>query len=356
MTNSTTNDKPTTKGFGSDNHATVHPQIIEAIVAANIGHMPSYGTDPISEHLQTLIKQEFGTDAEGFIVFNGTAANVTALKALTQPWHSVICTDVAHVNIDECASPEKMAGIKLLACPSIAGKFDLTALQRMIIRKGDQHYAQTRAITITQPTELGTLYSLEELREIIRWAKSQNLLIHMDGARFVNACVSLNCSFKELTTELGIDVLSFGGTKNGLMMGEIVIFMNNKLAADFKYIRKQAAQLPSKTRFIAAQFVAFFENNLWQTIASNSLEKAQELYQKSQGIPGVLITQKPQSNAVFAKIPSTWVKELRQVSFFYVWDENTFECRWMTSWDTESKEIDLFTQKLKELSQRDGLN
>lgn len=338
------------RGFGSDNHATVHPEIMQALIDCNHGHAPSYGTDPISLGLEKTIQKLFGPQVQSFIVFNGTAANVTALKAMTQPWHSVFCTDVAHVNIDECAAPEKIAGVKLIPIPSVNGKFDLETLKKMLIRKGDQHYSQTKVITITQPTELGTLYSMGELKEIIDWAKSHHLLVHMDGARFVNACAYLGCSFQELSTNIGVDVLSFGGTKNGLMMGELVIFMNDALAKDFKYIRKQAAQLPSKTRFIAAQFEAFFKNDLWKKISTQSLKKAQELYLATKDIPGVEIKNAPESNAVFAKIPKEWVKELREVSFFYVWDENTFECRWMTSWDTESSEIEIFKNKLIELS------
>lgn len=340
----------TTRGFGSDNHATVHPEILQAIINANLGHAASYGTDPISERVQKLFKEHFGPQSESYIVFNGTAANVTALKAITKPWQSVLCTDISHINVDECASPELIAGVKLIPVPSVNGKFTIENLQKTIVRKGDQHYAQTKAISITQPTEIGTVYTIQELTEIVNWAKKNNLLVHLDGARFTNACYALRCTFKQLTTDIGIDVLSFGGTKNGFMLGECVVFMNQSFCQDFKYIRKQAAQLPSKTRYIAAQFEAFLSNNLWAEIAKKSIDKANELYISCNQISGVEIKNAPQSNAVFAKIPQAWVKPLKEISFFYVWDENTFECRWMTSWDTQSEEISLFTNKLKELS------
>ena len=340
------------RGFGSDNHAPVHPKILQALVEANHGHTPSYGTDPISERVQKLFKNEFGPQTESFLVFNGTAANVTALRAMTQAWQSVLCTDVSHINVDECGAPESLGHIKLVPLPSVDGKFDREKLKTSVVRKGDQHYAQTSVISITQPTELGTLYTLSEIREITAWARSHNLLVHMDGARFTNACYQLNCSFKELTSDVGIDVLSFGGTKNGLMMGEAVVFLNPSLAKNFKYIRKQCAQLPSKTRFIAAQFEAFLSDETWKEIAKNSIEKARELYQACKNIPQVEIRSAPESNAVFAKIPPSWVKELRQHHFFYVWDENTFECRWMTSWDTQSSEIQDFSDRLFKLSQK----
>lgn len=338
------------RGFGSDNHAGVHPKILSSLFEANQGHAPSYGTDEWTSKAAEKFKEHFGAQAQVFFVFNGTAANVTALRALARPYQSVFCTDVAHINVDECGAPEYLAGCKLVSLPSVDGKLTLSELEKAFIRRGDQHFSQTQILSLTQPTELGTVYSLSEMKELIGWAKERQLKIHIDGARLANAAAALKLSFKEFTTDLGIDVVSFGGTKNGLMMGEAVVFLNKDLARDFKYIRKQSGQLPSKGRFIACQFLTYFENNLWREIADHSLQSAQDLYSAVCTIPGVEVTQKPQSNAVFAKIPSAWVKPLREKYFFYVWNENTFECRWMTSWDTQPSDIHGFAKALKELS------
>lgn len=339
------------RGFGSDNHAGIHPQIFNSFALANTEHTPSYGTDPWTANAIKEFKKYFGHEAEVFFVFNGTAANVTALRAITKPYQSVFCSDVAHINVDECGAPEQMAGCKLLPVPSLNGKIILEELEKAFVRRGDQHYSQVQVLSITQPTELGTVYSIDELKKLISWAKAKGLFLHVDGARLSNAAVYLKKTFKEFTTDLGIDVVSFGGTKNGLMMGEAVVFLNKQLAADFKYIRKQSCQLPSKSRFISCQFQAYFENDLWKTIATHSHEMALYLYESVYTISGVSIRERPQSNAVFATIPSAWVKPLREKYFFYVWNENTFECRWITSWDTQKKDIDGFAKLLKELAQ-----
>ena len=339
------------RGFGSDNHSGVHPQLLEAIIQANTEHAPSYGTDDWTSRANQEFKKQFGDQAQAFFVFNGTAANVTALRALTKPWQSVLCTDVAHIQMDECGAPEFMGGFKLCTVPTINGKLSVEELEKAFIRRGDQHYSQAQVLSITQPTELGTTYSLDELKTLTAWAKSKNLYLHLDGARIANAVSYLKTTFKAMTTDLGFDVISFGGTKNGLMMGAAVVFLNKSLAQDFKYIRKQSTQLPSKSRFIAAQFERYFQNNLWQTIAEHSYQMALYLYEQVKDIPQVKVRERPQSNAVFARIPQAWVKPLRENFFFYVWDENTFECRWMTSWDTQKTEIDHFVQTLKELSQ-----
>ncbi|AFY01477.1 threonine aldolase family protein [Bdellovibrio bacteriovorus] len=336
------------RGFGSDNHAGVHPRILQSILDANIEHAPAYGTDEWTERAVAEFKNQFGKDAHVFFVFNGTAANVTALRAMARPWQSVFCSDVAHINVDECGSPEFLSGCKLLPLPSHNGKLSVEELEKAFIRRGDQHFSQTQVLSLTQPTELGTTYSAQELKSLIAWAKSKKLLVHIDGARLGNAALYLKKTLKEITTDLGVDVVSFGGTKNGLMMGEAVVILNKDLAQDFKYIRKQSAQLPSKTRFIACQFEAYFKEGLWQQIADHSHQMALYLYEQCKGLAGVTVREIPQSNAVFATIPSHWVKPLREKYFFYVWDENTFECRWMTSWDTQKSDIDGFVALLKE--------
>jgi threonine aldolase len=338
------------RGFGSDNHSGIHSRILESLAHANVEHAPSYGTDEWTEKAEALFKIHFGPQAEVFFVFNGTAANVLSLKAAAKTFQSCYCADLAHVYVDECAAPEIMAGVKLIPLPTVNGKICVQDLRKAHVRRGDQHCTQGKIVSLTQPTELGTCYSINEMKEIIAWAKSENLYVHIDGARLANAAIHLQKTFKEFTTDLGVDIVSFGGTKNGLMMGEAVVFLNSALAKDFKYYRKQLGQLPSKTRFIAAQFLKYFEEDLWKNIATHSTMMAEKLYQSVQGLPGVEVTQPRQSNAVFAKIPQAWVKPLREKFFFYVWDEHTFECRWMTSWDTEAADIEGFAQSLKELA------
>lgn len=336
------------RGFGSDNHAGVHPNILKALSEANTEHAPSYGTDPLTEKCQEIFKIHFGKSAESFFVFNGTAANVLSLKALMKSYESCFVTDISHLNQDECAAPEFFAG-KLIPVKSHQGKLTVDELEKHYIRLGDQHYSQPRVISLTQPTEVGTLYSLDEIKILTTWAKSKNLYVHMDGARFTNAICKLNCSMQQMTTDLGVDILSFGGTKNGLMFGEAVIILNSSLAKDFKFIRKQAAQLPSKTRFIAAQFLAFFNDDLYKKIANHSCEMAELL--KDQISDKVNISYPVQSNAVFAQIPQPLIKKLKQQYFFYVWDEKTFECRLMTSWDTQKEDVEGFAKALTTLIQ-----
>lgn len=335
------------KGFGSDNHSPVHPQILKAIIDCNQNHAPSYGTDELSHAFQKKIKSYFGPDTESFLVFNGTAANVLCLKAMLQSHESVLCSDVSHLNVDECGAPEALVGCKLIPVPSNEGKVSLSDLKKRLIRRGDQHFSQVKAVSLTQPTELGTCYSLKELKEISNWCKEQSLYLHIDGARLCNAAVYLNCGLKELITDTGVDILSFGGTKNGFLFGEAVVVLNPKLKSNMKYDRKQMAQLPSKTRYLAASFLAYLENDLWKEIATHSCLMAEKLYQGLSMIPSIKITAARQSNAVFVQIPQDAIKTLRQSYFFYVWNEETFECRLMTSWDTTETEILDFCQKLR---------
>lgn len=335
------------RGFGSDNHSGVHPEILQALTTANSNHSPSYGTDPWTEKCQQEFKKHFGKSCETFFVFNGTAANVLSLKTLMKSHESCLATDISHLNLDECGAPEFFAG-KLIPVKSHNGKLTISELEKHLIRLGDQHYTQPRVVSLTQPTEVGTLYSIEEIKAITAWAKKHSLYVHMDGARFTNAIYKLNCSMQQLTTDLGIDVLSFGGTKNGLMFGEAVVILNPSLGKDFKYIRKQAAQLPSKTRFIAAQFLAFFNDDLYLKIAKHSCDMAQYFFQNLSG--KLKINYPVQSNAIFAEIPQRLVKKLKSQYFFYVWDEKTFECRLMTSWDTQKEDIEGFCKALDHYS------
>lgn len=335
------------RGFGSDNHSGVHPLIIEAIATVNEGHAPSYGTDDISVEAHGLFKQKFGAGAQVQFVFNGTAANVMCLRLACDTFNSVLCSDISHMNVDECGAPEILGHCKLIPLKSVNGKITVSEAKKALIRKGDQHFSQVKMLSITQPTELGTVYSYEEMKELFTWAKSEGLLIHIDGARFANAAVLLNKTFKELSTDLGVDLLSFGGTKNGLLMGEAVVILNADLKKKAPYVRKQLGQLPSKSRFIAAQFLAYFKNDLWKEMATHSMKMAQHLRILVEGLPNVRVTQPTDSNAVFAEIPSAWVKNLKDQYFFYVWDEHTFECRWMTTWDTQMEDVKGFAQALQ---------
>lgn len=339
------------RGFGSDNHSGVHPQILEAIAMVNNGHAPSYGTDEVSVEAHGLFKQKFGAQAQVQFVFNGTAANVMCLRLACDGYHAVLCSDVSHMNVDECAAPEILGHAKLIPLKSTNGKITLEEAKKALIRKGDQHFAQIKMLSITQPTEYGTVYTYEEMKQLFTWAKSEGLLIHIDGARFANATVLLNKTFKELTTDLGVDLISFGGTKNGLLFGEAVVILNPDLKKKAPYVRKQLGQLPSKSRFVAAQFIAYFKNDLWKDIATHSMMMAQQLRILVEGLPNVKITQPTDSNVVFAQIPTAWVKPLREQFFFYVWDEHTFECRWMTTWDTQIDDIKNFAQALKRTNQ-----
>lgn len=342
------------KGFGSDNHAGVHPELLKALLTCNENHEPSYGTDKYTQEAIQHFKKQFGSQIEVYFCFNGTAANVLSLGFLCERHESIICSEASHINVDECGAPELFAG-KLVPVKHIEGKISLSSIEKLVVRKGDQHFSQVRAISLTQPTELGTCYSLNEIKEICDWAHQNQLYVHLDGARLTNALIELNCTFKEMTTDLGVDIVSFGGTKNGFMMGEAIVIINPKLAQEskqqFRYLRKQAMQLPSKTRYIAAQFSRYFQDELYLKIAKHSCMMAERLDLGLKDLNAFEFTAKRQSNAVFIKIPREIYKSLKEKYFFYVWDENTYECRIMISWDTTSEEVDDFIQLAKNLLQ-----
>lgn len=336
-------------GFGSDNHSGVHPEIFAALQAASIGHAPSYGTDEISERVEKLFANEFGAGTKTFFVFNGTAANVLALESCLQPFQSVLCSEHSHIFVDECGAPERYTGAKLISIPSADAKLTLSAMQAKLIRRGDQHHSQAAVISLTQPTELGTVYTVEEIKEISSFAKKHGLYLHIDGARLVNAASRLGVSLQALTRDCGVDVLSLGGTKNGLMFGEAVVFFRDELAKNFKYRRKQAMQLPSKTRFVAAQFEAWLGTDLWKRTADHANRMAQLLARELAARPFVRLTQKVEANAVFVQLPKPWVARLRESYFFYVWNEHTFECRLMTTFDTTEESVFGFVAAIDEL-------
>lgn len=337
------------RGFASDNNAGVHPDILKAMASVNNGHVIAYGDDPYTEKTIARMKQIFGEDTGIFFVFIGTAANVLGLSSVARPYHAVICPDSAHINVDECGAPEKFTGCKLLTVSAPNGKLTVELIAGHMHGIGFEHHVQPRVISITQSTELGTLYTLNEIRKLADYAHSNDMYLHMDGARISNAAIALESSFYEMTGGAGVDVLSFGGTKNGMMYGEAVVFFNNALCDDFKYRRKQGMQLASKMRYIAAQFDAFLENDLWKRNALHANRMAQELFIAVKDIPGVEVTQKVESNAVFAIIPAAIIPKLQEQFFFYVWDEERSEVRWMCSFDTTAEDIVRFASLLRSM-------
>jgi len=335
------------RSFASDNNSIVHPKIMEALYKANYGHVLSYGDDAFTSSAVDRFKKIFSPDCEVYFVFNGTGANVTGLAAITKPYQAIICTETAHINVDECGSVDRFAGCKLLTLPSQNGKLNPEQIKPLLIFLGNQHHSQPGVISISQCTELGTVYTAEELKQLTDFAHANNLLVHMDGARIANAAAYLGSSLKEITVDVGIDVLSFGGTKNGLMFGEAVVFFNSKLSQDFKYVRKQATQLASKMRYIAAQFDALLTDELWLENAKKANKMAELLAKEAEKIPGIKVTQPVQSNGVFVTMPKEAAKLLQQQYFFYPWDEINGEYRWMTSFDTEEKDVLEFIEAAK---------
>ena len=330
------------KSFASDNYAGAHPEVLAAIAAANAGHAVAYGADPWSERALELLREHFGEQASAYLVFNGSAANVLSFRALCRPWESVVCAAGAHVNVDEGGAPERIAGVKLQALPTLDGKLTPALVESQLGRTGDQHAVQPRVVSVSQSTELGTRYSPYELSALAHLAHERGLLLHVDGARLANAAAALDVPLRAITTDVGVDAVSFGGTKNGLLLGEAVVFCEPALGASFKYLRKQTLQLASKGRFIAAQFVALLEDDLWRHNAAHANAMAARLAGALVDVPGVRITQPVQANAVFAVIPPSTTAELRRSWPFYTWNEDTGEMRWMCSWDTTAEEVDAF--------------
>lgn len=340
------------RGFASDNNAGVHPAIMKALSEVNSGHSIAYGDDPYTRNAILNFKRIFGNECEVFFVFNGTAANVLGLTALSQPYNSIICAETAHINVDECGAPEKFSGCKLISVATKNGKLTPEIVLKHIGGFGVEHHSQPAIISISQTTEMGTVYTPKEIKALSDFAHSYNMKLHMDGARISNAAVSLALGFPEFTKDAGVDILSFGGTKNGLMYGEAVIFFDQSLASNFKFIRKQGMQLASKMRFIAAQFNAFFENDLWKSNASHANKMAQFLFQKIKDIKEIVVTQEVQANGIFVILPPKLANELQKEFFFYPWDEGRSEYRWMTSFDTTEDDINSFIFSLLRLLEK----
>ncbi len=335
------------KSFGSDNHSGVHPDILKALAAANVEHDMAYGDDKVTARLQQLFKNLFGAQAEAFPVFNGTGANVVCLQAMTQSHHGIICAETAHINVDECGAPEKHTGCKLLTVPPVDGKLTPESVKKHFEAFGFQHHSQPKVISISQSTELGTLYTPAEIKALADLAHANDMYLHIDGSRLSNAAAALNMPFRQFTTDCGVDALSFGGTKCGLLMGEVVVFLRPELARDALYVRKQAMQLYSKMRFVSAQFEAFLSNDLWKTMAAHSNRMAALLGAELAKIPGVKLAYPVQANGVFAAMPRKAIDALLADYFFYVWNEERDEVRLMCSFDTTEEDIRAFLNAAK---------
>jgi threonine aldolase len=337
---------PALHSFASDNYAGIHPQVLEAIRTANGGHQVSYGDDVYSARLTDVFRSHFGEGCEVFCVFNGTGANVVSLQAMTRRWDAVICAESAHINVDECGAPEKVGGLKLLPVTTPDGKLTPALIDSRAGGFGDQHRAQPRVVSVSQATELGTCYSVEELGALCDHAHGLGLLVHVDGARACNAASHLEVSLRGLITDTGVDVLSFGGTKNGLMIGEAVVVLNPDAVAGVDYLRKSAMQLASKMRFIAVQFEALLGAGLWLENAGRANDLAKRLEAGVRDVPGVAITRAVEANSVFAVLPGEVARRLQARHQFYVWDETTGEVRWMTAFDTTEADVDEFVRAI----------
>jgi threonine aldolase len=328
-------------GFASDNHAGVHPEVLQAIGAANDGHAAAYGGDPWTTRALQRFREHFGPSARAFPVFNGTAANVLSIETLTQPWQAVICARTAHLHVDECGAPER-AGRKLLVVDTPDGKVTPELIEPLLVRIGDEHAVQPRVVSIAQSTELGTVYTPPQIEALSTWAHAHGLLLHMDGSRLANAAAALGLPLRALTTDAGVDALSFGATKNGAMGVEAVVLLRDDIDDGLRFRRKQSMQLGSKMRYMSAQLDALLAGDLWKRNAEHANAMARRLADAVGHLPGVRITQAVEANALFVILDPTVTERLQRDWPFYVWDEATGEVRWMTGWDTVPEDVDAF--------------
>jgi threonine aldolase len=327
------------RGFGSDNHASVHPAVLEAIDSANMGHAHGYGDDPWTQRATELLGAEFGGEVQVAFVFNGTGANVVGLASNARRWESVICPETAHLNTDECGAPERIGGVKLVPVATPDGKLTPELVRPHLIGFGFEHATQPRVISISQVSELGTVYTPAEIRALSDLAHSHGMIVHMDGARIANAAVSLGCSMKEMCTDSGVDLLSFGGTKNGMLFGEAVVLFGDAITDDLRFVRKQMGQLASKMRFVSAQFIAMLEDGRYLRCAAHANEMAARLAEGLRA-KGIEIAYPVDANEIFAVLPASRIPELQRQFHFYTWDGNRDLVRLVASWDTEAAEVD----------------
>jgi threonine aldolase len=337
------------RGFASDNNSGVHPKVMFELNNVNKGHVVGYGDDPYTDKAKKLIRDHLGKDAEVFFVFNGTAANIMGLSAVTRSWNAILSAYTAHIEQDECGAPEKNIGCKVLTVDTPDGKLKPEYLAKHMHGFGFEHHSQPKVISISQPTEMGTVYKVEEIKALADFAHSHEMLLHMDGARLANAAISLSLPFKAFTTDAGVDVLSFGGTKNGMMYGEAVVFLRPGISDGFKYIRKQSMQLASKMRFISAQYISYLGEEVWKECATHSNKLAKRFEKSLREVKEIRITQSVDANAIFVVMPRKIAQELNKEYFFYPWDEAAEEYRLMTSWDTTEEDIDTFVKLLSRL-------
>ena len=343
------------KSFASDNWSGVSPEIMQALSDANQGHNEAYGEldDVFTSKAVKKFKQQFGENIEVFFVYNGTAANVLGVSHLMNSYHAIVAAHTAHLNEDECAAPEKFIGTKVLEIETTNGKIVPKQIEPFLQSIGFQHHAQPKVISISQVTEMGTVYSNEEIKELADFAHANNMFLHLDGARIANAVVALETDFKSMLRDTGVDVVSFGGTKNGLMFGEVVVFMNKELAVDFEYRRKQGMQLHSKMRFIAAQFERYLTDDLWKKNALQANAMADLLANKISEIPQLEVSQQVAANGVFVFMPEELIPKIQKHYFFHVWNESPIgktgmkEVRLMCSWDTTEEDVSGFIAEVK---------
>ncbi len=339
------------RSFGSDNHSGVHPLILDAIARANENHCLAYGDDPFTIQLADVVKKEFGHEAQMFTFFNGTGANVCALRACTQPFHSILTAETGHIDVDECGAPEFHTSAALKSIRTSDGKVRVEDVQKFVHCFGFEHHSQPKVLYITQCTELGTVYSQEEIKALADFLHQHNMYLHVDGARIANAAASLNLTYSEMTNQCGADIISFGATKNGLLQGEAVIVFCKELAENMKYIRKQSAQLFSKMRFHAAQFIPYFEQKLGYENAAHANKMAQILRSEIENVGSFEFTQPTQANIILFKMPPDLIEKMLKEHFFYIWNEEVSEIRLVTSWDTTEQDIDAFIRSLKRMLQ-----
>ena len=334
----------------SDNNSGVHPRILEAIYECNTGHEPSYGADRYTERARELIEEAFHTQADVYFVTTGTAANIVGLSGVLAPYEGVIAPDTAHINVDECGALERFGGVKILYVPNRHGKICPEDVEGFLASIGDEHQVQPRVISISQISELGTAYTVDEIGELADFVHANDMLLHMDGARLANAVVALDSSFKEMVTDTGVDLLSFGGTKNGMMMGEAIISFNKDISKGFKYVRKQAMQLVSKMRFISAQFIPYLEEGIWRENAAHSNRMAEYLKDELSYIADVEVDSRTMGNMLFVKIPEEWNRPLQEKYPVYITDMTKNIIRLVTSFDTTEGDIMDFVKSIKILS------
>lgn len=334
------------KSFASDNYSGIHPDILQAIQDTNSEHQISYGDDEITKRTNLLFENEFG-NVSVLYTFNGTGANITCLKCCTLPFQAIICSEYAHILADECGAPTQSIGCSLIPLKTTNGKLTPELIKPYLNKIGNVHNSQPKVISISQSTELGTVYSMAELTQLSKFAHENNMYVHMDGARISNAVATLGISMKEATVDCGIDIMSFGGTKNGLLMGEAVLIFNEKLKQNAPYFHKQTGQLFSKNRFIAAQFEALLKNNLWLKMATHANNMTLLLANEIKELRGIKISQKIEANAIFVTIPEAIIDPLRSQYPFYEWNSETHEQRWMCSYDTTEEDIAKFVKQLK---------